>query len=150
MKAKSLLLITCFSVLTLFGFQVLSPTIAFTLDATVDIKPDTINLNREGRWITAYITLPEGYNVTDIDRTNINMTDPLDPLWKISSEWSNIENCILMIKFDSSLVIEHLWERLWHMGGNRASIELTVEGFVNGTPFAGSDTVAIMNPVGEM
>jgi hypothetical protein len=139
----------CFSALILFGFQVLSPpSTAFTL-ATIDIKPDTINLNRKGRWITAYIALSEGYNVSDIDKTTILLEGVFSP------EWSNIEGDVLMVKFDFSQdLINLLRSRLGHMG-NRASIELTVEGFINHTPptpptpFKGSDTVKIMDPIGE-
>jgi hypothetical protein len=147
MKSKPLLIILALSAVVLFGFQVLVPGRAFIVTATVDIKPETINLNREGRWITVFIALPEGYNISDIDRTNLFLKDPLDPSWHVSPEWSNIECDKLMVKFDSSLVIEHLWERLWHMGGNRNSIELTIEGSVNGTPFEGSDAVTIMDPI---
>jgi len=146
MKSKPLLIVLAFSAIILFGFQALGPGRAFTVTATVDIKPDTINLNTHGRWITAYISI-EGYNISDIDRINLLLKDPLDSNWQVSPEWSNIESDKLMVKFDSSLVIEHLWERLWHMGGNRNSIELTVDGFVNGTPFEGSDIVTIMDPM---
>ena len=145
MKTKSLILVLCFSALILFGFQVLSPsTTAFTLNATVDIKPDTINLNREGRWITAYISLPEGYNASDIDTSSILLEDMFSP------EWNSIEGGMLMAKFDSSAVINYLWGKLYHMGGNRVFIELTVTGkLVDGTLFAGSDTVTIMDPMAE-
>lgn len=151
MKTKLPLTVLCFSALILLGFQVLSPpNTVFALEATVDIKPDTINLNSEGKWITAYIAVP-GYNVSDIDRTNINMTDPLNPNWRIRSEWSSIEGNMLMVKFDSSEVRSHLWNLLvGHMGRRpQTSVELTIEGFVSGTPFAGSDTVTIMNPRAE-
>ncbi|MCK4435140.1 hypothetical protein KAU92_06580, partial [Candidatus Bathyarchaeota archaeon] len=34
------------------------------ISATVDIEPNTLNLKSEGEWITCYIELPEGYNVS--------------------------------------------------------------------------------------
>lgn len=143
MKSKSLLIALVFSALILIGFQALSTGKAFTLTATVDVNPDSINLNRQGRWITAYISLPEGYNVSDIDRSSILLEGQFSP------EWSNIECERLMVKFDASLVTPYLWDRLNHMG-NRVSIELTVTGkLTNGTPFTGSDTVTIMDPIGE-
>jgi len=37
------------------------------LAAEVDINPDTLNLRSRGRFITAYIELPEGYDPADID-----------------------------------------------------------------------------------
>jgi len=143
MKSKSLLIALVFSALILAGFYALSSGKAFTLIATVDINPDTINLNRQGRWITAYISLPEGYNVNDIDRSSILLEGQFSP------EWSNIEGDTLMVKFDASLITPYLWDRLNHMG-NRVSIELTVTGeLVDGTLFTGSDTVTIMDPIGE-
>ena len=143
MKSKSLLIALVFSALILAGFYALSSGKAFTLIATVDINPDTINLNRQGRWITAYISLPEGYNVTDINRASILLEGQFSP------EWSNIEGDTLMVKFDASLITPYLWDRLNHMG-NRVSIELTLTGeLVNGALFTGSDTVTIMDPIGE-
>jgi len=140
MKSKSLFMALTFFAIILFGFQALSPSIAFTLSATVDVTPDTINLNMQGRWITAFISLPEGYNVSDIDRSSILLEGQFSP------EWSNIEGNNLMAKFDTALVIPYLWDRLTHMG-SKASIELTVTGeLTNGTPFTGSDTVTIMDP----
>jgi hypothetical protein len=146
MKSKPLLIVLVLSAVILFGFQAFAPGRAFIVTAAVDIKPETLNLNMQGRWITAYISI-EGYNISDIDRTNLLLKDPLDSSWQVSPEWSNIECDKLMVKFGASLVIEHLWQRLWHMGGNRNSIELTIEGIVNGTPFKGSDTITIMDPI---
>jgi len=139
---KSLLGIMCFLAILLVGFQVAGQYgRAYTIEATVDIKPDTINLNRKGRWITAYITLPEGYNVSDFDRSTILLEGIFRP------EWSNIEDGKLMAKFDSAPVIDYLWDRLYHMGGSRGYLELTVRGqLTNGVDFVGSDTVAIMDP----
>ena len=143
MKSKSLLVALVFSAIILIGFQALSTGKAFTLTATVDVSPDSINLNRLGRWITMYISLPEGYNVNDIDRSSILLEGQFSP------EWSNIEGDTLMVKFDASLVTPYLWDRLNHMG-SRTSIELTVTGeLMNETPFMGSDTVTIMDPIGE-
>ncbi len=41
--------------------------------STVDVEPDTLNKKSNGQWITAYITLPDGYNVTDIVPASINI-----------------------------------------------------------------------------
>jgi len=127
----------------LLGFQLLSPSsIAFTLGATVDIKPDTLNLNMRGKWITVYLGLPEGYNVTDIDPATILLEGLFNP------EWSNIEDGRLMVKFDASSVTDYLWDRLYHMGGKRGTIELRVAGqLMDGTQFSGSDTITIMDPI---
>jgi hypothetical protein len=44
------------------GFAEAKPVIA----ATLDFDPDTINLASNGKWVTCYIELPEGYDVGDI------------------------------------------------------------------------------------
>jgi hypothetical protein len=37
------------------------------VESTVDIKPDTLNRKSKGKWVTAYIELPGGFAVEDID-----------------------------------------------------------------------------------
>lgn len=141
MRLKLLLMTLGLVIITVFGLQALSPvTKANVIEATVDITPDTLNLNMKGKWITAYIALPEGYNVSDIDTASILLQGLFAP------EWSNIEGGFLMVKFDASSVIDHLWNILYHMG-NRAHVEITVQGkLMNGLDFAGSDTITIMDP----
>lgn len=36
------------------------------IQGTLDFDPDTINLNSNGKWVTCYIELPEGYDVSDV------------------------------------------------------------------------------------
>lgn len=134
------------SVLTLIALPIIGPiSKGFVISATVDIKPETLNLNRQGKWITVYIGLPEDYNLTDIDESTIM----LEGLFK--AEWSNIEDGILMVKFKydgNTELIDYLWNQLCHMGVWRGSITLRVTGqLVDGTEFSGSDTITVMNPV---
>jgi len=144
MRASSLFTALLFSALILFGFQLLSPpSRAFTLTATVDIKPDALNVNMKGRWITAYIGLPEGYNVSNIDPSTIRLEGLFSP------ERSNIEGEALMVKFDAPSVTNYVLGQLYHMGLKRTSIELRVTGQLkDGTHFSGSDTITAMNPPG--
>lgn len=72
MKTKA----TTGMILTLFLVSMLSINIAQTqtrVIATIDINPDTLNLKSNGEYITAYIELPNGYNVEDIDCTSIRL-----------------------------------------------------------------------------
>lgn len=54
-----------------------------TLEAAIDIDPDTLNIRSGGKWITCYITLPEGYprNVFDPTKVALSMVNGelLDP-----------------------------------------------------------------------
>jgi len=131
------------STLVLFSFHLLSQSSkAITLAAAVDIKPNTLNLNMKGRWLTVYIGLPEGYNVTDINQSTIMLEDLFSP------EWSNIECGMLMAKFDASTVIDYLWGQLYHMGGRRGVVDLRIAGqLIDGTQFSGSDKITIMDPI---
>jgi len=142
MQTSSFLTALFFSALVLFGFQILSPpSTAFSLTATVDIKPDTLNVNMKGKWITAYIELTEG-NVSDIDTSK-----PILLADSFQAEWWNIEGKVLMVKFDASSVTDYALLQLNHMGLGRTSIELKVTGQLkDGTQFEGRDTITIMNP----
>jgi hypothetical protein len=145
MRVKFLLPILYFSIFVLLGFQALSPTSnAFTLTATVDIKPETLNVNMNGRWITAFIELPEDFNVSNIEPSTIL----LENMFK--AEWTNIECGVLMVKFDASSLTDYLWIRLYHMGANRTQIALLITGELkDGTPFVGSDVITVMNPANK-
>lgn len=44
------------------------------IEATIDIDPDTLNLRSEGKWITCYVTLPEGYPIDVFDPTAVALT----------------------------------------------------------------------------
>ena len=142
MQAKSLLTLLSLAVVIIFGFQLLTPpSRALSVTATVDIKPETLNVNMNGKWITAFIALPEGYNASDIDTSTIL----LEGLF--GAKLSNIEGKRLMVKFDASSVTDYLWGKLYHMGIDRASIDLLITGKLkDGTQFAGSDTITIINP----
>jgi len=133
----------CFLAILLTGFQVAGQFgRAYNVEATVDIKPETLNLNMRGQWITAHIELPEGYNVSDIDPASILLEN------MFGAVRSNIEDERLMVKFEADCVIDYLWTRLLHMGSSRSHIDLTIQGQLrDGTQFAGTDTITIMDPI---
>lgn len=139
---KSLLVIMCFSAIVLVGFQVAGQYgNAYVIEAAVDIEPDTLNLNTHGKWITAYVTLPEGYDARDIDTASIL----LENMFGVAQ--STIQGRTLMVKFESARVIEYLWDRLLHMGGYRGHVDLTIQGQLrDGTSFTGMDMITIMDP----
>ncbi|KKK78100.1 hypothetical protein LCGC14_2846950 [marine sediment metagenome] len=43
------------------------------IPATVDIDPDTLNPKSEGNYVMAYIELPDGYDVGDIDLSTVTL-----------------------------------------------------------------------------
>jgi len=46
----------------------------------VDFDPDTLNLRSKGKWLTAYIQLPEEYDPDDIDATTILLNATIQPV----------------------------------------------------------------------
>lgn len=142
MRSSSLLVMLCLSTLTLVGLLLSGPfSQAYALVATVDINPDTLNVYMNGRWITVYITLPDGYNASEIDVSTIL----LEHLFQV--QWSQIEGQVLMVKFDASSVTDYLLVKLYHLGVGRTQVDLMVEGKLNdGTSFAGSDMITVMDP----
>lgn len=103
--------------------------------ATVDIDPNTLNLKSRGRWITCYIELPEGYDVLDIDVGTVTLSYGEH---KVTAEWGDVQDGVLMVKFDRSEVAGIL-----SPGG---AVELTVTGeLTDGTSFEGSDTIRVIS-----
>ena len=101
--------------------------------ATVDIHPDTLNLQSKGKWITCYIVFPAGANVADVNSNTILLND------QVKAEWTMIEEeaQVLMAKFSRSAV-----EGILQPG----IVELTVSGKLNdGTRFEGKDTITVIN-----
>jgi hypothetical protein len=44
---------------------------------TVDLKPDTLNLKRNEKWVTVYIGLPQGHSVNQIDSASLFVWDTI-------------------------------------------------------------------------
>ncbi len=121
------------------------------IEATIDIDPDTLNLKSKGNWITAYIELPEGYDVADIDVSSLLLIlkDPENPVpaeTKPASIGDNDGGGILdlMVKFDRTAVEDQLKkEGLLKVNEN---VEITVSGsLIDGTEFVGIDTIRIIS-----
>jgi predicted phosphodiesterase len=109
-----------------------------TVEVEVDMKPDTLNLRSKGRWITAYIELPEGYKVRDIDLLTVKLNGEvparLHPTKIGDYDADSIPD--LMVKFDRREVSGLL------DGGETT---LTITGEVNETPFEGTDTIGVLD-----
>ncbi|NIN93253.1 DUF1565 domain-containing protein [bacterium] len=109
------------------------------IEATIDIDPDTLNLGSKGTWVTAYIELPAGYNVADIDVSTLLLNDSVRAESKPSSIGDEDNDGIvdLMAKFDRAAV-----EDLLEVGEN---VEITVSGSLsNGTQIEGIDIIRVI------
>ena len=126
---------------------------ARAIPATVDIDPDTLNLKSEGQPVTAYIELPTGYDVGNIDVSAVRLclgqvgVCPEEasihaeehPTAVGDDDGDTMPD--LMAKFDRQQLIELL-------GGQIGDIAMTVAGMVSppGWAFAGSDTIRVIDP----
>lgn len=103
----------------------------------LDIDPDTLNLKSKGKWITAYVGLPEGYDVNDIDVSTIRLDGTIPAKLRPTEigDYDDDGSPDLMVKFNRRDLIAIL-------SGGEAT--LTITGEVNGIPFEGSDTIRVL------
>lgn len=117
------------------------------LEAEVDVKPDTINMKRQGQYVGAKVNLPEGYSEEDIDSETIIITivtsnDAFEDF--VEAERSVVDEETLIVKFDNDEVKELIDSTVDVYPANvtfRVSGELT-----DGTSFSGTNDVSVINP----
>jgi hypothetical protein len=118
-----------------------------TIKAVVDLDPGTLNLGSNGKWITCYIELGEGFEVSAIEGATVKLGDiPAhmgDEGWATSTR-SN-ENIVdhdgdgvmeRMVKFDRSAVQAIV---------RPPQATVTVTGTVSGIPFEGAATINVID-----
>jgi len=107
-----------------------------TIVATVHVGPDKLNLKSKGKWITAHIKLPEGYDVEDIDVSTILLND------EVPAENSKVSGKKLKVRFDRESVIEYIRDVLEIKNGE---VTLTITGkLTDGAMFEGNIIVNVM------
>jgi hypothetical protein len=101
--------------------------------AEVRIVPRTINLASKGEWITAYIWLPEDYDVADIDPNSVVLEDEIEA----ESFRVDEQEQVAIVRFSRSEV----------QGGlNIGDVELTITGqLTDGTVFEGTDVIRVID-----
>jgi len=114
--------------------------------AIIDVCPDALNLKGKGRWVTVYIELPEGYNVSDINIATIllNGTIPVDPTAPYEiGDYDNDGIPDLTVKFNRTAVSEFILSK----GIKFGNVTLTITGMlIDVTRFEGSDTIKVRMP----
>ncbi|MGA1826243.1 MAG: PKD domain-containing protein [bacterium] len=143
-KTKKLWLFIIISIsIILFNYNVeaqVDPDFTITIiDAQVNIDPDTLNLSLKGIWITAYISLPEEYRVEDINVESIKLDNTIAP------EMSDIQDNILMVKFNRQEVID-LIKLKGIFDIDPLEVKLKVNGYLNDgvTFFEGTDIISFL------
>jgi hypothetical protein len=111
--------------------------VAFTekpIEAQVGITPKILNIKSHGRWVTAYIFLPEPYKEKNIDIDSVNLSNNGD---SVQAAWGIATKHFLMVKFSRKEVIEML-------GSEKGQVKLSVTGLVNGIEFSGTATITVI------
>lgn len=118
------------------------------LPAVIAINPDTLNRKSKGKWITVYITPPQGYTAAAIDIPTVTLTletaktfngKPEEKLLYTAGPCEIVVDASgtqLMVKFDRSTVSGLL---------DAGEATLAVSGkFSDGRRFQGSDSIRVL------
>jgi len=101
--------------------------------ADVDIEPDTLNLTSRGKWITAFIKMPEDYDMNDIDANSVYLEGEIEP----ERFWLAEDNQVAIAMFSREEVQAVL------IAGE---VELTITGQLSdGTLFEGTDVIRVID-----
>jgi len=125
------------------------------LAARIAFDHDVLNLKSKGNWITAYIELPDGYNVSDIDvsriRLNGTISAELEPI--AIGDYDNDAVPDMMVKFNRTDVIDYVLSK----GVEYGNVTLTITGQVvsTGKPartiaFEGSSDIKVSSLIGDV
>jgi len=114
--------------------------------ATLDVDPHSLNLRSKGLYVTAYLELPEGYDVADINVSSILLNDtvPVDvggPTEIGDYDSDGIPD--LMVTFNRTMVSEFILSK----GIKCGNVTLTLTGqLADLTLFEGSDVIRVKMP----
>ncbi|UCH70867.1 MAG: hypothetical protein JSV29_02505, partial [Candidatus Bathyarchaeota archaeon] len=125
-----------------------SPPTPPVVKATIDVDPDALNLKGKGKWISAYIELPEDYDIRGIDRTTVTLNDtiPVDPFWvdkpleSVIGDYDNDGITDLMVKFDRQVLIKYIRTE----GITETEVTLAITGKATGKSFEATDTIKVI------
>jgi hypothetical protein len=126
-------------------------TLIPVIEAKICICPHTLNLKSEGRWMTCFIKLPNGYDAEEINVSTILLNDtiPAEPKPTAIINLRRFDTKLLMVKFNRTAVKEYI-NSSTKVGGNhlkRARVTLTVSGkLFSGQAFEGSTKIRVMHP----
>jgi len=110
--------------------------------ATIDIEPNTLNLKSSGKFITAFIKLPDGHDLNQIDRNTIQISEigghPIEPILADRTlELEIEEEDGLAVKFDRKDLENVL------VPGDE--VEITIEGLLtSGRRLRGVDAIRVI------
>ena len=123
-------------------WQIPSDCFVSSIDATIDIDPDTLNLKSNANWMRCYIELPEDYDVGQIDIATVQLSvggtsidAALSPTEVGDYDSDDIPD--LMVEFDRQAVQEAILDP--------GSVVITASGsLIDGTQFRGTITALVL------
>jgi len=112
-------------------------------ETIIDFDPDTLNLKSKGKWVTAYIELPEGYDPSQIDISSIRLNDKVAALAKPTQIGDYDGDGIpdLMVKFDRASVTA-----LFDGKTIPRNYVVEVTGTIAGIHFKGTTSIRVISP----
>ncbi len=124
-----------------------SASVTFTavLRAEINIDPDTLNLNSQGKWITGYIEFPSQYDVMSIDIDSVTLNGKInaesDSKYDFVSDPQPTDKDMdgvpeFMVKFDRGAVAKML--------SPGDSVLLSVSGAFSAGRFEGTDSIRMI------
>jgi len=126
--------------------HVVTVQFAPSVDAVVDIDPDTLNLKSQGEWITGYIEFAEEYSVNDIDVSTLMLNGTISAELSPTEIGDHDRDGLpdLMVKFNRTEVSQYICDVQKILYGN---VTLTIKGELSdGTTVEGSDTIRVRMP----
>jgi len=116
--------------------------------ATIDLHPEALNLASRGEYVTAYVELPAGYDVADINVLTVMLNDTVraEPQPTAIGDYDRDGIPDLMMKFDRAKVEQHVLNAV-SLTEKFTTVTLTIAGRLNDeTQFQGSATIKIVVP----
>lgn len=109
-----------------------------SIDAVIDIDPNTLNSKSKGRFITCYIELPTGIDPANIDVSTVTFNDAVtaEPHPVEIGDYDSDGTPDLMVKFSREEVLEAI--------NGIGQVEVTVSGQVDGQVFVGTDSIKVL------
>jgi len=116
-----------------------SEEFALQTKTVVDFEPDVLNLRSPGKVVTAYIELPEGFDVSDIVISSLKLNSLVSALSKPVKIGDYDEDGIpdLMVKFDRQQVAE--------VHGSGTQMVTLTGRLSDGRPLAGIDFIRVID-----
>jgi hypothetical protein len=137
MKTKNAVIFFLLLSLSFWGYPAISLSNNYPLSVQVKFDPQNLNLASQGNWITAFISPPQGYSLSDINENSIAL------LGSLAEDKRVIADKVLIVKFPRQEAI-NLIRFAANCSTMPAQASLIVKGELSdGATFAGTGEIFI-------